>query len=273
MSIKQTMWNNPLLSPFINTASYIKNVIWLRIVFKTKTLWRRVRKGSPYREIEKYKDKYKGKRCFIIATGPSLTEEDVQKLKNEYTFGMNSVCLMTEKLGWSTTFYGVQDPYVYEKLQGKILADSKPQYFVSDLLYNNYKCPSNAIPFSLNYLNHRHTYKRLFTKFSGNVAKEVFDGYTITYSLMQIAAYMGFSKIYLIGNDCNYSKDPTKQHFADFGHSDPNADFSGRRILFAYEVARDFSMGKDFEIVNCTRGGALELYRRANLDDVLAGKE
>lgn len=273
MNIKQKMWNNPLLSPVINCASYIKNVIWLQICFKCKVFIRRLSPNSSYIKLEDYKDRYKGERCFIIATGPSLTEEDVQKLRNEYTFGMNSVCLMMEKLGWNTTFYGIQDPYVYEKLQDKLLQSKDTQFFVSDLLYNKYKCPPNAIPFSLNYLNHRHTYKKLFTRFSDDAAKEVFDGYTITYSLMQIAAYMGFSKIYLIGNDCNYSKDPTKQHFADFGHSDPNADFSGRRILFAYKVAREFSDNKDFEIVNCTRGGALELYRRADLDKVLSGND
>ena len=272
MSIKQKMWNNALLYHLINFASFIKNVLWLQIIFKIKVVVR-LKKDSPYRKLKEYKDKYKGKRCFIIATGPSLTELDVQKLKNEYTFGMNSVYLMMEKLGWNTTFYGIQDPYVYEKLKDKLLQSKDTQFFVSDLLFNKYKCPDNAIPFSLNYLNHRHTYNKLYTRFSDNVIKEVYDGYTITYSLMQIASYMGFSKIYLIGNDCNYSKDPTKQHFADYGHSDPNADFTGRRILYAYEVARKFSEENNFEIVNCTRGGALELYRRADLDAVLSGKE
>ena len=37
------------------------------------------------------KNSQKGKRCFIIAPGPSLTKQDVNKLKGEYTFAVNSV--------------------------------------------------------------------------------------------------------------------------------------------------------------------------------------
>ena len=54
-------------------------------------------------------------------------------------------------------------------------------------------------------------YKMLFPKnpigFSRDIASVVYSGQTVTYSMIQFAAYMGFKEIYLIGVDCNYSKD------------------------------------------------------------------
>lgn len=264
---------NPLLHPVIIVASYIKNVICLQICFRLKVLFRTKLNNSPYKRIELYKNKYKGQRCFIIATGPSLTEEDVSKLKNEITFGMNSLCIMLKKLGWSTTFYGVQDICVYNSIHSYLNSIENTIYFISDTIYNTFKSPSGTIPFSLNLLNHRYTLDKLKAKFSDDALKQVYDGYSITYSLIQIAVYMGFEKIYLLGNDCNYSKDPKKRHFADYGYDDPEPDFSGKRILYAYSCAKDYQEGKEFEIVNCTRGGSLELFRRMDLDEVLAGKD
>ena len=45
---------------------------------------------SEYSErLEALKGKYEGQRCFIVATGPSLTIQDVEALKDEKTFGLN----------------------------------------------------------------------------------------------------------------------------------------------------------------------------------------
>ena len=40
--------------------------------------------------LRQFKNKHIGQRCFIVATGPSLTIEDVSKLKNEICWSMNS---------------------------------------------------------------------------------------------------------------------------------------------------------------------------------------
>ena len=60
--------------------------------------------------IKDYRNMYEGKRCFIIATGPSLTVEDLEKLKNEYTFGMNSLCLAGDRTDFVPTFFWSSRP-------------------------------------------------------------------------------------------------------------------------------------------------------------------
>jgi len=62
--------------------------------------WRR----DSIRRLESYRDKYAGKRCFIIGNGPSLINTDMNKLKGEFTFGMNRIFLMFPELGFKTSF-------------------------------------------------------------------------------------------------------------------------------------------------------------------------
>lgn len=268
-NLKSKLWNSSVFSPLMRLGSFFKNYMWREFVFYVQLMGRFFATNNAFAKIRKFKDKYKGERCFIIATGPSLTVEDVGKLKNEFTFGMNSLCLMFDKLGWETTFYGIQDPYVYNKLKESLKKQQNTQMFVGDIIYRRDKVSDSSIPFAVNYLNHGHTYDKLTTGFSRDVSKFVYDGYTITYSLIQIAVYMGFSQIYLLGNDCSYSNDPQKQHFVDYGHYDPSACDATRRILFSYEYAKKYSSNHGFEILNATRGGKLELFRRVDLDDVL----
>ena len=62
-------------------------------------------KDALYRPNKKYKalkNKHEGKRCFIVCTGPSLTLEDVNKLKNEYTFSMNNIFKCYDKTDWQS---------------------------------------------------------------------------------------------------------------------------------------------------------------------------
>ena len=65
-------------------------------------------------------------------------------------------------------------------------------------------------------LNHNWSHKKYHSKFSDNAFEVVYSGYTITYSLIQLAVYMGFKEIYLIGVDCNYSSNKNN-HFKDYG--------------------------------------------------------
>lgn len=268
-SFKAYLWKNMTGKYIMSGFSYIKNYLVYELFFQITTIFRKYGWSSQdYYKINEFRNKYHGKRCFIIATGPSLTIEDVCKLKNEYTFGMNSICLLFDKLGWETTFYGVQDPGVYIKLVQYYKSFKSTILFLGDGLKKNSDIMPSHIPFAIDYLDHKHSYKRLNTKFSLDPIDRVFDGYTITYSLIQIAVFMGFKEIYLLGNDCSYPKDPTKQHFADFGHVDSSTLTARDRILFAYQYAKDFLANTDVKIFNATRGGALEIFPRVDFDDL-----
>lgn len=227
---------------------------------------------AKYQKIAQFKNKYYGKRCFIIATGPSLTLNDLNLLKNEITFGMNSITKIFSDTDWRPTYYGIQDRQVYEKMEPSILDNYKNSnnVFVADQLESYFNIPDSFIkfPYNGNYHIFLGKYEDYSAKFSDNAYEVVYDGYSITYSLIQIAVYMGFSEIYLLGCDCNYPKGQ-KNHFVESGFVDKNATSNPMRMNVGYQKAKEYAYAHNIKIINCTRGGMLEVFPRMNLEDVL----
>ncbi|WP_461206119.1 6-hydroxymethylpterin diphosphokinase MptE-like protein [Clostridium sp. DL1XJH146] len=278
---------NVLLVKLNNFIKSTKGLHWLHKIgkivyfsgYKNSVFWtmsylrRRGLGEKEYIQLKKFKNIHEG-RCFIIATGPSLTIEDLNKLKNEYTFGMNSICKVFPETGWETTYYGIQDSHVYKKVNNDIAKMTKSIIFYGSEQFSNFdevRCIHYKYPQYM--LNHVYTFKRLTAGFSTDIFKAVYDGYSITYSLIQIAVYMGFKEIYLIGADNNYSDNKKKQHFIESGHYDPTYKTAGQRMTFAYKAAQNFVESSDVKILNATRGGMLEVFPRVDLDEVLGLKD
>jgi hypothetical protein len=242
-------------------------------------------RSSKFAEIRKYKKKHMGQRCFIVCTGPSLTYEDLELLKGEITFSMNGIVKGFHKTDWRPTYYGIHDHFVYAELQDIILENSTLIPFIADWIVevdwivkrihkiSPGRIPSNAIQFPFSTYNHRVFSKDKYsTKFSGNAAAIVYDGYTVTYSLLQIAVYMGFKEIYLLGCDCYYSPDPKKRHFVETQHVDPSATTAAGRMKYAYRVAKRYADKHHIHIYNATRGGHLDVFERVSLEEILSPK-
>lgn len=233
-------------------------------------------KDKRFLPLKGYHNKYRGKRCFITCTGPSLTIEDLEKLGDEYVFGMNSICLIHDKTDWKPDFYGIQDILVYNKLKDKLLSTDNGVVFAPYWYQKHRNTPSDWIYWHM--CGSYHLYEmiygtRWYTKFSDDSYVRVFDGYSITYSLLQIAMYMGFGEIYLIGADCNYLGQ--HQHFIEHGvfEEQKNWAAAGDRQLVSFSVAKQYADAHGIKIFNATRGGCLELFPRVVLEDVLKKKE
>lgn len=222
--------------------------------------------------IRSFKNIHEG-RCFIIATGPSLTMVDLKKLEKEWTFGVNSICKVTKELGWEPTYFGIQDQNVFESLKLDLDQLKKTTGFIGSTVNMEQTLPFNWCEYPLNLLNHQYTYDVFTSKFSKNSFLAVYDGYSVVYSMLQIAVYMGFKEIYLIGCDCTYSDDRNKQHFVETGVFDPTYKTAGERMIFAYKKAKQYADKNGINIYNATRGGMLEVFPRVDLDDVLDLKE
>ncbi len=226
-----------------------------------------------FKKLKELRNKYEGKRCFIIATGPSLTVDDVLLLKNEYTIGMNNVCLLYDKIPWRANMLGVQDKWVYEKIY-PVLKESPDNVFVSSEIGREYSNSRIFNEFPLNFYYHQYDFRyseRLNSKFSDNAFRIVYDSYSITFSLMQIAVYMGFEEIYLLGCDCNQAVGKVN-HFMENGHEE-SADklaTSADRNIFGHIEIKKFCDARGVKVFNATRGGALEVYPRVKLEEVLS---
>ena len=100
----------------------------------------------------------------------------------------------------------------------------------------------------------------------------VYEGYTVAFVALQMAAYLGFEEIYLVGVDCNYSKDQARQHFVNSGYYATNYATIGNEMIFAYGEAKKALDARGIKVYNATRGGMLEIFPRVDLDEVLLEK-
>lgn len=221
-----------------------------------------------------YKGIHSGKRCFVIGTGPSLTIEDVEKLKNEYTIGVNTLFQMFEQIGWQTSYYCIIDPRTYGNIQTEFEKQD-----INNLFYAGnriLKKGVRGIPFELECSDF---YKLKapdvfeFTKFGDRLDEYIYDGASVVYAAIEIAVYMGFEEIVLLGTDCNYGLDK-KVHNDNLKYKGYNYNWSRNTALTmieGFKVAKKYADLNHIQIYNATRGGMLEVFERVDLDEFLKG--
>lgn len=268
MSIKQ----------FIKKRPRLYNALFMICVYGTRqvSFWFKyllrvvgIKYKYDYTLLKQYKDIHKGERCFIVGTGPSLKMEDLEKIKGEYSFSVNSIVLSFADTTWRPTYYAIQDRFGYEKLKDTLRLVDLP--FIFNGISNKKMTPVmdiNCIPFPLNLLDHGKMIPNHITRFSDDAFKVVYAGHSITYSAIELAVYMGFKEIVLLGVDCDYSK--AVNHVKAYSvQDDINAAFLMRE---SYKVARKWTDEHGVKILNATRNAKLDVFEKVSLEDILASK-
>jgi len=235
-----------------------------------------------YERLLQFKDCHKGKRCFIIGNGPSLLASDLDKLKDEITFASNRIYLMFDKSKWRPSYYAISDHYVlkesYKEINAKIEC---PIFYAHGSIYEleNFNM-KNGYFYSLDY----RVFYQPFQFVKPTFSEEPFiltSGSTITYDCLQLAAYMGFSEIYLLGMDHNYKvmvgkngklvTDGVEDHFTATYISATVFPFRIDIVDSAFTVAREYAETHGIKIRNATRGGKLEIFERVDFDSLFQG--
>lgn len=273
IKVKEIIKTNKTLEKVVRLS--LRPYFYLRYRKESLYAWMREKgllSNTKVKYIRSIKNSHMGGRCFIVATGPSLTMEDLNFIKDEYSFGMNSSVLVLDKTEWTPDIFGIQDEYVYAKVERDLLEKSKSRLagriLVSNTIRNLFPSSRQFHNFFLHYLDHKYNHEKTGEiRFSEDCSAVIYDDYSIIFSLMQLALYMGFKEIYLLGSDCNYNNE--KAHFIDHGAKDPFAANAGSRLIYVHSKFKDFAEKHGVKVVNCTRGGMLEIYPRMQLEDVL----
>jgi hypothetical protein len=231
---------------FLNKTSY-----WLRFTNRKR--------------LKSFKNKHKGERCFIIGNGPSLRYEDLERLKVETTMVCNSFIKVFGDLSFTPTYYFAQDAGVVKE-NIELINNTKHIVRFIRSYYNKKRYPLKGI---INFI--------VFDSkigFSDDVVRGVYDAWTVTFSMMQFAVYMGFSEIYLLGIDFNYAKDNTE--ITTDCYFDRRL-YNGKRYaappkpevtIAGYEKAKQYCEAHNIKILNATRGGKLEVFERVDIDKI-----
>lgn len=232
--------------------------------------------GGYGKEIQDYENLYSGKRCFVIGNGPSLCYEDLEKLENEITFASNRIYRLYPGTFWRPDFYVAFEPeFVCMNIDEIIDVDVKTTRFI------NFR--GRSVCSNMMYADKQVIWLNCFRDFmlkktntnnivfSADVSKIVYDAYSVTYTMLQIAVYMGFKEIYLLGMDHN-KEDAATRHFYDEKKTDFRTNTYWEGIEAGYQKAKDYADAHDIHIYNATRGGKLEVFPRIDFDSLFANQ-
>ena len=221
--------------------------------------------------LKKYKNIHSGADCFIVGNGPSLNKIDLGLLNRYYTFGLNKIYLMFDKTEFRPSYHVAVNPLVIEQ-------SVKEFEGLSCDTFLSYR-PSRHIIKKHEHINFIMTGGPV--AFSQDLVGEINEGWTVTYVAMQIAFYMGFKNIFLIGVDHNFvvNGEPNEKQLltdSDVNHFDPNyfggklwhlPDLEGSEL--SYRLAKFFFERDGRCISDATIGGKLQIFPKISFEDAL----
>jgi len=225
----------------------------------------------------------KSNRVFILGNGPSLTQEDLSLLhaKNEKSFAFNKIYLAFDEGDFRPTYYMVEDPLVAHNncdIIDSLLGFPK---FYPEYLLRTLKTSEEVLVFGQNLPNANN---EVATKPTSEITNFGW-GSSVTCTAIQVAIFLGYSKIHLLGVDFNFEWRDKKisEKKVLIGHGELNHFHKDYRPVGEkwnvpkmditdshYRMLKEFSEKMGVEIINSTRGGKLEVFQRIPLEEVLS---
>jgi len=266
----------------------MRSLIYTLKPYFPKKLWRRI--TSPYwwwynrarhqaaaiydprlaksqRELSRFHDIHRGDRCFILGNGPSLKQTELNLIRNEYTFGMNRIYLLFPELGWETSYYVSINTLVIEQCSLDISGLTMPRF----ITWRGRRWVGGGGIYYLDtdYLDP--------PEFAQDIRGRVFEGSTVTYVALQIAYYMGFDEVILIGVDHSFTSKGRPNETVVSEGDDPNhfsSEYFGKGFKWqlpdleaseqAYRLAKAAFEKDGRRIRDATIGGKLDIFDKVD---------
>lgn len=128
---------------------------------------------------------HKNETCIIACNGPSLKDVPLDMLNDHITFGLNKCHLLK---GFRPTYFVCVNPLVLAQLPSEVYQQTYWK-FTTRLLNDS----------------HAWTLRSMRTPmFSYSPLDYVYEGHTVTFVALQLAFYMGFSRVIMVGLDHKY---------------------------------------------------------------------
>lgn len=193
--------------------------------------------------------KKEGGRVFITASGPSLLETDPEILKNEWVFCVNETF---NRFPWA------QYAAACDREPALNLAWKEPAiWFVTRRFPGKYDKYKKTVFIRTGPPEH----------FFGDLTKGIHVNGTTTLFALQIADWMGFKKIYLLGLDLKEGKDRT--HF--YGNKPDFERLTKKHFGLMTNGFTKAAKKIGHKVVNCSMDSALSCFEKKPLMEVLDG--
>ncbi len=221
--------------------------------------------------LTQYKDKHKGQDCFIIGNGPSLKHMDLAPLRERYTFGQNKIFLLFDKVDLDLSYLVSVNKLVIEQSAREFEAMKCPVFL-------SYTAAKGVVAEQPN-IERLHTLN--LWSFYEDISQPICEGNTVTYVSLQIAYYMGFKRVFLIGVDHSFKQSGQSHETQVYKGDDENhfhpdyfkgqqwqlADVYGSEV--SYHLAYYFYQKDDRQIFDATPNGKLEVFPKLSFEEAL----
>jgi hypothetical protein len=218
--------------------------------------------AKPGARLTRFHNAHAGERCVLVCNGPSLNRMDLSGLRNETVIGLNKIYLGFECFGF--------EPDYLVAVNDKVIAQSAEAY--ADLTCTKFLTDraSRIVPADPKTF-HMRTHG-IEPRFSRDLTLGLHEGYTVTHVALQVAYFMGFKEVIIIGMDHRFESEglpntPLHMRGADPNHFSPDyfrdqtwdaPDLAQSEV--SYRAARQAFEQDDRRILDATLGGACTVF-------------
>lgn len=230
-------------------------------------------------KLEGIKGKYQGRTVFCVGNGPSLRGQDLSALTDEVVVCTNRAFLIPQLVHAKERIHVFSDVGRISEV-GDQLDDAFPDD-VKLFTINKYDMQALSImrkqsgwlfipPISR--LRRCRNMLGVVTSsnigFSHDISKEIYTGYTVIFSAIQIARYLGASRIVMLGVDMTIGVKSAQTHVVDgVVNLMPEFDYE-RHAKPMFEYFREELSRSGVELLNATDGGMVDSIPRIRLEKI-----
>lgn len=238
------------------------------------------------KQIRTFYKKHDGDKCFVIGNGPSLQLQDLNRIyeKGIASFGSNMIFNCYAKTKWRPDYHFFADPAHIRK----VCIDGNLDYLSQNCKYL-FSRNDGEMEKYISQIANLVIYKAVFSaskdkiEFSSDCSQKIYMGNSATYTILQMAVYMGFKEIYLLGMDHVFTETRqsdgsikinknVKNHAEILGNYAVSGVADMDAVTSAYQSAKEYADAHGIKIYNATRGGKLEVFERVDFDSLFLGE-
>ena len=208
-------------------------------------------------------DLHKGETGLVIGNGPSLNDVPLDFLKAYPSFGTNRIYLLDD---FTPTYYAAVNWLVIRQSLPEINAIDTDKFILTEYAHD--------VPGSIPLLSVPAPH------FSFDPREGLWEGFTVTYICLQLAWWMGFEKILLVGVDHRYHCEnipnlEITSNEVDSNHFHPQYFGPGtnwnlpdlEQSTWAYRLAETAYTATGRQILNLTHKSALHVFKKGSIAD------
>jgi hypothetical protein len=240
--------------------------------------------GDILKQNRKLRDIHQGKRCFILATGPSINAENLKPLKNEFCIAVSNFYLHPDFNLIAPHYYCVAPWHPPHKIEDYLqllqeIGSTSTKHSFCLGLGEYERVISNKILLNRNVYYQCTRAKKLDKEV--DLCLPVLSPQSVTIMALQLAIFMGFSEIYLLGCDhnaiLNYSGGFSFKHFYPEQKSKLITDRASKfkdslitctNLWEQYEMLNAIAQEKNIKIFNATKHSLLDVFDKVDYESL-----